>query len=121
MVNVRDQVFSGLESALDGVCEVYHAYPANNASLPAVSFYQAANTEYASTADGEYLTEIAFVFDVFAGSVKETDEIGGIINDVMSGFGFARAFSYDVPDPSVRHKTMRYRGLIDPRFFVAKR
>ena len=120
MVCVRDQVYSGLVSALAGKCEVYHAYPANNAALPAVSFYQAANSEYASTADGEYLTEIAFVFDVFAGSVKETDEIGAIVNVVMAGFGFARAFSYDVPDSNVRHLTMRYRGIIDPRYFVAK-
>lgn len=120
MVFVRDQVHSALESVLDGICKVYHAYPARDASLPAVSFYEAANNEHASTTEGEYLTEISYAIDVFAASVSETDEIAGKINDAMAGFGFARNFSYDVPDPNVRHKTMRYRGLIDPRYFVSK-
>jgi hypothetical protein len=120
MVFVRDQVHSALESALEGVCKVYHAYPAKDATLPAVSFYEAGNNEYASTIEGEYITEISYVIDVYAASVTETDEISEKINDAMAGFGFERTFSYDVPDPNVRHKTMRYRGLIDPRYFVSK-
>ena len=120
MVFVRDQVHSALESALEGVCKVYHAYPAKDATLPAVSFYEAANNEYASTMEGEHLTEISYVIDVYAASVKETDEISEQINGVMAGFGFSRNFSYDVPDPNVRHKTMRYRGLIDRRYYVHK-
>lgn len=120
MIYVRDQVHTALENALEGVCKVFHAYPAKGAALPAVSYYEAAHGEHASTADGEYLTEINYQIDVYAASVRETDEIGEKINDAMAAFGFARAFSYDVPDAELRHKTMRYRGIIDPRYFVAK-
>ncbi|WP_044737058.1 hypothetical protein [Geobacillus kaustophilus] len=111
MYDVKPEVNS-LLSSIPGVT-VSDAYPKDFSKLPHISFYEIANSDYLRIG-GEPLSEISIQIDIWHN--KSTGALAAAVDEKMSSIGFRRQFMADVPDPSgIKHKTMRYRGIVDKR------
>jgi hypothetical protein len=111
MIDVKPEV-NTLLSAIPGVT-VSDAYPKDFAKLPHISFYEVENSDPLGIETGP-LSEIAIQIDVWHN--KSTGELAAAVNTAMNSIGFRRRFAADVPDPAgVKHKTMRYHGVVDIR------
>ncbi len=111
MYDIKPQVKILLES-IEGVT-VSDAYPKDFTRLPHISFYEQANSDYLKRGP-EYLTEIVLQVDIWHN--RSTGLLAQQVNEKMNSIGFRREFASDVPDPSkVKHKTMRFRGIVDTR------
>lgn len=104
-------VFNALRS-IDGVT-VSDAYPSDFSKLPHLSFYEMKNEEGINAIPSR-LSDVVIVIDVWHN--RSTSAIAQQVNKKMNELGLRRQFAMDVPDPSgLKHKTMRYRGLIDSK------
>lgn len=111
MYDVKPIVAQLLES-ISGVT-VSDAYPRDFSKLPHISFYEQANTDYLRIG-GEPLSEIVIQVDIWHN--RSTGTLTQQVDEKMNSIGFRRQFMADVPDPSgIKHKTMRYRGVVDKR------
>ncbi|MEK4006092.1 hypothetical protein [Paenibacillus sp. FSL H3-0333] len=95
---------SGLESVTD-------AYPTATAQYPCISFYEIGNNNYMNT--NNVFSDISIQIDVW--SKGSTGVIAQKVEEKMNSIGFIRQFAADVPDTNIKHKTMRYHGIIDSR------
>lgn len=120
MIQIREIILSALEGALEGRAQVFPFYPEAETQLPAVSFYEASNGQYAQADGREYLTEIAYQIDIWGRSVFDNDQLAALIDEAMVGLGFERTFCHDLYDEHCQHKTMRYRGLVSPDLWVSQ-
>lgn len=111
MYDVKPIVKQLLE-AIPGVT-VSDAYPTDWTKLPHISFYEIANVDPAKFS-GQPLVDVSIQVDVWHN--QSTGALAAQIDERMNSIGFRRQFAADVPDPSgIKHKTMRYRGLVDTR------
>lgn len=111
MYDIKPQVKILLES-IEGVT-VSDAYPKDFTKLPHISFYEQINNDYIKRGP-EYLTEIVLQVDIWHN--RSTGTLAQQVNEKMNSIGYRREFAADVPDPSsVKHKTMRFRGIVDTR------
>lgn len=108
MVDVKNNVKKALE-AIEGVTAFFY-YPNTFNKLPCISYYEASNTPEANADDDEYLSEIAYVLDVWGADDKSVTNIVSRANAAMKTLGFRRVFSHDAHNPgsNARHKTMRF-------------
>ncbi|MGI6691161.1 MAG: hypothetical protein GX916_10095 [Clostridiales bacterium] len=115
MIDLKAYVYESLTNALGGT-PVHYFYPPINGELPCVSWYEAENRQHSQADTTEYLTEVAYVIDIWSKSAMRNGEIAQTIDQAMSAAGFRRAFAYDLyePETTIHHKTMRYRALSDP-------
>ena len=110
MVDLKAMVYGILETAL-GTTPVHYFYPATFNELPCVSWYEIENQQH-SQADGlEYLSSVAFQIDIWSKSAMTNGETALSIDEAMTSVGFRRAFSHDLYEPEIHHKTMRYQAL----------
>ncbi|MCY9706724.1 hypothetical protein M5X05_21390 [Paenibacillus alvei] len=101
-----------LLSAINGVT-VSDAYPKDFTKLPHISFYELANSDPIRIVNGP-LTDIAIQIDIWHN--RSTGALAQQVDEKLNSIGFRRQFAQDVPDPSgIKHKTMRYRGVVDAR------
>ena len=108
MFDVKPYVFEAL-NAISGVT-VSDVYPSDFKKLPYITFYEIANSEGTTSR----LSDVAVVIDIWHN--RSTGTIAKQVDEKMKELGLKRVFSSDVPDPSgIKHKTMRYRGLIDSK------
>jgi len=99
-------------SAIPGVT-VSDAYPSDWSRLPHISFYEGANSDHLKTGN-RTLSDISIQIDVWCRG--STGGLAAQVDEQMNSIGFRRQFAADVPDLSgVKHKTMRYRGIVDAR------
>lgn len=111
MYDVKPEINTLLES-IPGVT-VSDAYPKDFTKLPHISFYEIDNSDPLKLRQ-EYLTDISIQIDIWHN--RSTGSIAQQVDEKMSSIGFRRQFMADVPDPSgIKHKTMRYRGIVDTR------
>ena len=103
MYDIKPQVFSLLNS-IPGVT-VSDAYPKDFNALPHISFYEQSNRDYYRISN-EPLTEIVIQIDIWHN--RSTGAIIQQVNEKMYSIA-------DIPDPNIKHKTMRYRGIVDKR------
>lgn len=109
MYDAKPGVMQAL-SAIPSVT-VSDAYPTDWAKLPHISFYEIANNP-AYPVGRETKTEINIQIDIWHN--RSTGALAAQVDQSMHAIGFRRAFAADVPDPAgVKHKTMRYRGIVD--------
>ena len=107
--------FYALLEAGCGSVPVFPAWPAADAALPCVSYYESGCRRYAQASGEEYLTEYVFTVDIWAKTVAETIQIRAGIDAQMNAAGWARTGSNDLQDPSgTYHKALRYRAVMDP-------
>lgn len=117
MNRCREEVEALLIAAIAPV-QLLDEFPMLGAKFPVVTITESGNNVFASTEKGEYLTEHTFQLDVYSKSKAEAAEISGKINRAFASVGFVRTFSYEVPNSTQKHITMRFRGVTDPRNFV---
>lgn len=111
MFDIKPVVLQALDS-IPGVT-VSDAYPSDWAKLPHISFYEVANSDHLRLGQ-EVLTEVNIQVDVW--HTQSTGAIAQQVDQALRNIGLRRAFSADIPDPSgVKHKTMRYRSLVNKR------
>lgn len=98
-----------VRQALLGACpRVYFYYPNQFTVLPAISYFDQANTSEDQT---DEWTEIVWQVDVWAKTVADCKTTAAAADTAMRGLGLRRAFSASVPDPNgYRHQSMRYEG-----------
>lgn len=110
MYDIKPQIFNLLKE-IEGVT-VSDAYPKDWSKLPHISFYEQFNSDYLKKGP-EDLTEVVIQIDIWHN--RSTGAIAQAVDEKMNSIGFRREFAADVPDPNVKHKTMRYRGIVDKR------
>lgn len=112
MYDVKPAIYS-LLSSIPGVT-VSDAYPDDWGKLPHISFYEAGNSDPLGVS-GQPKSDISIQIDVWAKT--STGALAAQVDTTMNSIGFRRTFASDVPDASgIKHKTMRYRGVVDVRF-----
>ena len=108
MINIKDKVYSKLLEVNDNVTDVY---PSNWMSLPAIEYVEEDNSVYEKT-DREEKSYVRFRIDIWDN--KSISEIALKVNEKISELGLVRTGCSDVSEPSgMRHKQMRYEGIID--------
>lgn len=111
MIDVKPYIEQLLKS-IDGVKVAFY-YPSSFNNLPAVSYYELADSEAMRADNREYAQDIDIQIDVWGTSAKQVNDIGISVNAVMQSDGWKRAFAADVPkDGSVYHRTMRFNKVI---------
>ena len=111
MYDIKPEI-NTLLSSIPGVT-VSDEYPKDFTKLPHISFYEAANSDYLQLANGP-LSDISIQIDIWHN--RSTGSIAQQVEEKMKSIGFRREFQSDVPDPSgIKHKTMRFRGVVDER------
>jgi hypothetical protein len=111
MYDVKPTINKLLEEIV-GEDKVSDAYPEDFTNPPYISFYEQFNKDYIKKGP-EYLTEIVIQIDIWHN--RSTGALAQQINEKMNSIGFRREFARDIPDPNVKHKTMRFRGIVDKR------
>lgn len=110
MYDIKPAINSLLES-IEGVT-VSDSYPEDFNNLPHISFYEQENKDIYKLKT-EVMTEIVIQIDVWHS--RSTGPLAREVNTLMNSIGFKREFARDVPDPKIKHKTMRYKGKVDNR------
>lgn len=109
MINVKDQVYS----AIKGICEqVTDLYPGNWAQLPAIQYTEEENRVQEWTDGEEQKAYLRYRIDVWNSGSTSAATLA--VDQAISALGLMRTSCSDVPDPSgLRHKQIRYEGVID--------
>lgn len=111
MYDIKPDVMKQLEQ-IAGVT-VSDAYPKDFSKLPHISFYEASSRDPLGIKNGP-LTAVAIQIDVWHN--RSTGSLAAEVDNRMNSLGLRREFAADVPDPSgIKHKTMRYSGVVDTR------
>ena len=109
MISLSEQIY-GILKTIPDVKQVSFFYPQSWAELPAVTFYEQQNQEYARVDNGhEYLTEVAYQVDIWAKTPEDCLRIAAQANDKLREIGLKREY-----DNGIHHKTMRFGGLVQP-------
>ena len=110
MTDIKGKVLAALQT-VEGAERIAFYYPKSFKILPCISYYEANNSPAAIADDEEYLSEIIYVVDIWAGTNDECTDLMLRVDVAMRSVEFLREFSSDVYDSNsdVRHKTSRYR------------
>lgn len=111
MYDIKPDVLKQLEQ-IEGVT-VSDAHPKDWAKLPHISFNEGSNTDPLRIQKGP-LSAITIQVDIW--HTKSTGALAVEVDTHMNHIGLRREFAADLSDPSgIKHKTMRYRGVVDSR------
>ncbi len=109
MINVKPIIYEALKSVLNNVND---CYPKEWVKFPIVQYIEEDNRVHTKTDDIEQLTYLRYKIDIW--NKGSTSETASAVDGVLSSLGFKRIFCCDAPDPSgLKHKVMRYEGIID--------
>ena len=111
MYDIKPKV-NGLLEGIVGEDNVSDSYPENFNNLPYISFYELINNDPYKISE-ELYTEIVIQIDIWHN--RSTGTLARQVNDAMNSIGLKRDFARDIPDPSVKHKTMRFKAKINNR------
>jgi len=109
MINVKDQVYE----AIQGICEnVSDGYPQNWVKLPAIQYTEEDNS-VAEWCDGkEQKAHLLYRVDIWNNDSTTAATLA--VDAALAPLGLRRTACGDVSDPSgLKHKVMRYEGIID--------
>ena len=109
MINVKDQVYEKLLEVTENVSDLY---PNDWANFPAIQYTEEDNSVITKTDEQEQLANLRYHIDIWdSGSTSQT---ALAVDAAISALGLTRTFCQDIADPTgLRHKTMRYEGIID--------
>ena len=109
MINVKDQVYKAIKDICPNVSD---SYPSEWANLPAIQYVEEDNKVYEFTDGKEDKSYIRYKIDIWHN--RSTSEFALEVDKKVSALGLRRTLCQDVADPSgLRHKVMRYEGVID--------
>lgn len=108
MINVKDEVCAALTEVLSNVTDMY---PNDWAVLPAIQYAEEENCVF-EWDNMERKSELRYRVDIWHN--KSTSEAALLVDAALSKLGLRRIACQDIADPSgLRHKMMRYEGVID--------
>lgn len=109
MINVKDQVYEALCMVTENVSDIY---PHDWAKLPAIQYTEEDNSVHTRTDEDEQYANLRYRIDIWDN--KSTSLTAIAVDERLSALGLVRTACQDVADPSgMRHKVMRYEGIID--------
>lgn len=113
MKNVKDQVYAALCTVSENVSD---AYPRSWAEGSTLQYTEEQNDVYEASSDAEGMREdkalVRYRIDIW--NNHSTSEAALQVDEAMKVTGLKRIACADVPDPSgMKHKQMRYEGIID--------
>lgn len=110
MFDIKPTILTLLET-IPGVT-ITDDYPKDFSKMPHISFYEIGNSDPLGIANSP-LSDISIQIDIWHN--RSTGSIAEAVNEKLNSIGFRRNFQRDITDPNIKHKTMRYRGVIDTR------
>lgn len=111
MYDIKPKINELLE-VIVGENNVSDSYPNDFSNLPYISFYELSNND-AYKIKEELYTEIVIQIDIWHN--RSTGTIARQVNEAMKSIGLMRDFARDIPDATIKHKTMRFKGKINNR------
>ncbi|MBQ8232430.1 MAG: hypothetical protein IJZ34_10975 [Lachnospiraceae bacterium] len=114
MKNIKDIVYEALKKVTENVSDVY---PKEWAEDVTIQLTEEDNSvfEYSSDMSGlcqEDKAQVRYRIDIW--HRKSTSAAAVMVDAKMAAIGLKRTGCSDVPDPSgMKHKQMRYEGIID--------
>lgn len=110
MITLKSTVKSLLEAT---GAAVWYFYPRSWMSLPAVSWRESRNREFAQADGREHLAELEYTVDVWAKSPEQMHALADEIDELMTSLRLRRDYAADLFDSGVHHRTLRYRCVAD--------
>lgn len=109
MINVKDQVYDAIQGISENVSD---GYPKDWAKLPAIQYTEEDNS-VAEWVDGkESKAHLLYRVDIWHN--ESTSAATLAVDAALAPLGLRRIACGDVADPSqLKHKVMRYEGIID--------
>lgn len=94
---------------------VFYFYPRSWKQLPAVSWRESGNREFAQADGGEYLAELTYAIDIWGDSPAGNLSLFEEIDARMASARFRRDYMEDLFDSNTghHHRTVRYRAVAD--------
>ena len=113
MKNVKDQVYAALCTVFENVSD---AYPRSWAEGSTIQYTEEQNDVYEASSEAEGMREdkalVRYRIDIW--NNHSTSEAALQVDEAMKVTGLKRIACADMPDPSgMKHKQMRYEGIID--------
>lgn len=109
MINVKDQVYESVKDLAENTGD---EYPKNWGTLPAVQLTEEDNSVVEWVDGKESKAHLLYRFDIWDN--QSTSQLALDIDSRVSKLGLRRTACGDVADPSdLKHKVMRYEGIID--------
>lgn len=111
MDTLQTEIYTALQATGE---RVSYAYPQEGATLPCISFYEAANREFRQVEGREAVTEVEYVVDIWGTTPEGNMAIALSADTQLATLRMKRTFSHDLyeTDTRIHHKSMRYRALI---------
>lgn len=110
MISLKIAVKELLEST---GAAVWYFHPQNWIQLPAVSWRESLNREFAQADGREHLAELEYTVDVWAESPAQAHELADRIDTVLASARLKRSFAQDLFDMNMHHRVARYRCVAD--------
>lgn len=109
MINVKDQIYAAIKDIAENVSD---GYPKDWGKLPAIQYTEEDNA-VAEWVDGkESKAHLLYRIDIWNNDSTSITALE--IDKAISVLGLRRSACGDVADPSgMKHKVMRYEGIID--------
>ena len=109
MKNVKDEVYAKL---LTGTENTSDQYPQNWSTFPVIQYVEEDNSVAEWTDDKEQKARVRYRIDIWHNVSTSQSTLD--VDAAVSQLGLRRTACSDVPDPSgLKHKMMRYEGIID--------
>lgn len=110
MITLRSTVKSLLEAT---GAAVWYFYPRSWLALPAVSWRESKNREFAQADGREHLAELEYTVDVWAKGPEEAHQLADEIDELLSALRLRRDYAADLFESGMHHRTLRYRCVAD--------
>lgn len=109
MINVKDQVYDAIKGITENVSD---GYPKDWGKLPAIQYTEEDNSVVEWVDGKESKAHLLYKVDIW--NNDSTSLVALEVDKAISALGLRRCACGDVADPSgMKHKVMRYEGIID--------
>lgn len=109
MINVKDQVYDAIKGITENVSD---GYPKDWGKLPAIQYTEEDNSVVEWVDGKESKAHLLYRVDIW--NNDSTSLVALEVDKAISVLGLRRSACGDVADPSgMKHKVMRYEGIID--------
>ena len=116
MTAVKEDIYAALSTISDA--QVLDIYPKTWTKLPVI-VYQEEDNKVQETSDNNHEDYSYVRFAIYIWATGSTTALACAVDAAIAPLGLIRIQCSDVDDPSgLRHKVMRYEGVIDANKYV---
>lgn len=92
---------------------VWYFHPQSWLKLPAVSWRESQNREFAQADGREHLAELEYTVDVWAKSPAQVHDLADAIDAAFASVRLRRNYAQDLFEAGMHHRVVRYRCVAD--------